>query len=167
MKRLVYLVSVILLSHSNITVAGLPGQIDRLAQPYVESETVVGMSIGVIKGEESVVRGYGRLSVDGPRVPDGQTFHEIGSLLKSVYRPPAGGRRSQQSGFARHASGRIAAGRHPNAPPRRSTADPAVAFGDAHLGAPPTARQPRACQGRCNSLELLQNGVRQQAKRVE
>lgn len=60
----------------------LPGLVDRLAQPYVESETIVGMTIGVIRGEETAVRGFGTFSGSDPRVPDGKTIYEIGSVSK-------------------------------------------------------------------------------------
>lgn len=60
----------------------LAEQMDRLAQPYVDSETVVGMSIGVLQGDKSLVRGYGELATDDPRKPDGKTIYEIGSVSK-------------------------------------------------------------------------------------
>lgn len=56
--------------------------IDRLAKPYVESQTVVGMTIGVLRGDETAVRGYGRFSESDSRVPDGETLYEIGSVSK-------------------------------------------------------------------------------------
>ncbi|QDU86860.1 D-alanyl-D-alanine-carboxypeptidase/endopeptidase AmpH precursor [Pirellulimonas nuda] len=62
--------------------AELAAQVDRLAQPYADSGTVVGMSVGVRKGDQSVVRGYGRFSADDARAPDGKTVYEIGSVSK-------------------------------------------------------------------------------------
>ncbi|MCC9608174.1 serine hydrolase [Blastopirellula sp. JC732] len=61
----------------------LAKQIDQLAQPYIDSETVVGMSIGVLYGDKTLVRGYGKLSQDDPRKPDGKTIYEIGSITKT------------------------------------------------------------------------------------
>ncbi|WP_186767538.1 serine hydrolase [Blastopirellula retiformator] len=64
--------------------ADLEGKrIDALAQPYLESETVVGMSIGVIQGDQTIVRGYGQLAADDPRKPDEKTIYEIGSVTKT------------------------------------------------------------------------------------
>jgi CubicO group peptidase (beta-lactamase class C family) len=82
LKRFASLATGVLLIDSITKAAGLPEQIDRLAQPYLDSETVVGMSIGVIKAGETFVRGYGRLSADDSRVPDGRTIYEIGSVSK-------------------------------------------------------------------------------------
>ena len=59
-----------------------PQVIDELAAPYVESEVVVGMTVGVIQGERVVVRGYGQLSEEDSRTPDGRTVYEIGSVSK-------------------------------------------------------------------------------------
>ncbi len=56
--------------------------IQRLAQPYVDSDTVVGMTVGVIHGDEQAVRGFGRFSEDDSRTPDGKTIYEIGSVSK-------------------------------------------------------------------------------------
>ncbi len=82
MKQLLALATVGLLSNSSTNAADLASEIDRLAQPYVNSETVVGMSIGVIKGNRSAVRGYGRLSTGDATVPDERTVYEIGSISK-------------------------------------------------------------------------------------
>jgi len=56
--------------------------IDRLAMPYIESDTVVGMSVGIVHGDRTIVRGYGRVSTKNPRKPDGKTIYEIGSISK-------------------------------------------------------------------------------------
>ncbi|MCA9239323.1 MAG: serine hydrolase [Planctomycetales bacterium] len=65
-----------------VCAAELGDQIDRLAQPYVDSETVVGMTVGVVKGDQRLVRGYGQLSAGDPRAPDGRTIYELGSVSK-------------------------------------------------------------------------------------
>ena len=61
----------------------LEARIDRLAQPLIESKTVVGMTIGVVRGDERIVRGYGRVSMNDDRAPDGRTVYEIGSATKA------------------------------------------------------------------------------------
>ncbi|MEO0531847.1 MAG: serine hydrolase [Planctomycetota bacterium] len=72
-----------LLCSTSVAIATeLDRQLDRLAQPYVDSETVVGMTLGVVRGDDRVVRGYGRFSEDDSRVPDGETIYEIGSVSK-------------------------------------------------------------------------------------
>lgn len=82
MREFASLATAVLLISSTSNAAGLPEQIDRLVQPYLDSETVVGMSIGVIKADETLVRGYGRLSADDSRVPNDRTIYEIGSVSK-------------------------------------------------------------------------------------
>ena len=57
-------------------------RIDRLAQPYVEAEVVVGMTIGVLRNGETTIAGYGRVKDADARQPDGDTVYEIGSISK-------------------------------------------------------------------------------------
>lgn len=61
----------------------LAEQIDRLAQPYLDRSVAVGMVVGAIRGDDSVVRGYGRVTREEPAQPDGQTVYEIGSVTKT------------------------------------------------------------------------------------
>ena len=77
MKKFASLAALVLLTHSSTSAARLPERVDRLAQPYVDSETVVGMSIGVIRGDETVVRGYGRLTANSSQHPDGRTIYLV------------------------------------------------------------------------------------------
>ena len=57
-------------------------RIDRLVQPYLENEIVVGMTIGVLHREHKEIIGYGRMSKEDGRVPGGDTVYEIGSVSK-------------------------------------------------------------------------------------
>ncbi len=82
MSRVVWVALVALLIHSTASAADLQKQIDQLAQPYVDSETVMGVSIGLIKGDQTIARGYGRLSADKSQPPDGRTIYEVGSVSK-------------------------------------------------------------------------------------
>jgi CubicO group peptidase (beta-lactamase class C family) len=63
-------------------VPNLEEQIDALARPYVDAQHVVGMSVGILRGCECLVRGYGTLKADGDQCPDGDTIYEIGSISK-------------------------------------------------------------------------------------
>lgn len=58
-------------------------EIDRLVQPYLDESIVVGMVVGAVRGEESSVRGYGRVRRNDPAKPDGNTVYEIGSVTKT------------------------------------------------------------------------------------
>lgn len=58
-------------------------QIDRLVQPYLDQQIAVGMVVGAIRSDESIVRGYGRVARDEQAQPTGQTVYEIGSVTKT------------------------------------------------------------------------------------
>jgi serine-type D-Ala-D-Ala carboxypeptidase/endopeptidase len=57
-------------------------QTDRLVQPYLDNDIIVGMTIGVLRQGKQEVFGYGRMSRDDRRVPDGDTIFEFGSATK-------------------------------------------------------------------------------------
>ncbi|WP_164103198.1 serine hydrolase [Candidatus Laterigemmans baculatus] len=58
-------------------------EIDRLVQPYLDNSVIAGMVVGAIRGDETLVRGYGREDLDRPAKPDGKTIYEIGSISKT------------------------------------------------------------------------------------
>lgn len=62
---------------------GFSDQVDLLVQPYLDEPVVTGMVVGAIRGDESLVRGYGRVRPDKPAAPDGKTVYEIGSVSKT------------------------------------------------------------------------------------
>ena len=55
---------------------------DLLVQPYLDNDMIVGMTIGVLREGKQEVFGYGRMSRDDRRVPDGDTIYEFGSATK-------------------------------------------------------------------------------------
>jgi D-alanyl-D-alanine-carboxypeptidase/D-alanyl-D-alanine-endopeptidase len=55
---------------------------DLLVQPYLENDVIVGMTIGVLHAGKQEVFGYGRMSRDDRRIPDGDTIYELGSATK-------------------------------------------------------------------------------------
>jgi serine-type D-Ala-D-Ala carboxypeptidase/endopeptidase len=55
---------------------------DQLVQPYLDNDMIVGMTIGVLRDGKPQVFGYGRMSRDDRRVPDGNTIYELGSATK-------------------------------------------------------------------------------------
>ncbi len=55
---------------------------DQLVQPYLENDIIVGVTIGVLRDGKQEVFGYGRMSRDDRRVPDGNTIYELGSATK-------------------------------------------------------------------------------------
>ena len=60
----------------------LQQRVDRLVQPYLDNKMVVGMTIGVLQYGQAETFGYGRMSDEDARVPDGETVYEIGSVSK-------------------------------------------------------------------------------------
>src|SRR5262245_46769538 len=60
----------------------LAADVDALCRPLIDGEFAVGCAVGVIDGDVTLVRGYGRVAPAGERVPDGPTVHEIGSSSK-------------------------------------------------------------------------------------
>ncbi|QDT13545.1 serine hydrolase [Planctomycetes bacterium K23_9] len=59
----------------------LAGKITALAKPYVDSETVVGLSIGVVKGDQTTAVHLGKTK-SGGQSPSDDTVYEIGSISK-------------------------------------------------------------------------------------
>jgi len=74
------------------TLAQMPtwDRLNSLVQPYIDSETIVGMSVGIIHQGERQTQGYGvkrrsgtESAKDNASVPDSQTVYEIGSVSKT------------------------------------------------------------------------------------
>ena len=59
----------------------LEHNIGRLAQPYIDANRVVGISIGVLKAGQAITAHVGHTRSQGP-VPDNDTVYEIGSVSK-------------------------------------------------------------------------------------
>lgn len=57
-------------------------RVDRLVQPYLDNDIIVGMTIGIVRDGKQEVFGYGKMSRDDRRVPDGDTIYELGSTTK-------------------------------------------------------------------------------------
>jgi D-alanyl-D-alanine-carboxypeptidase/D-alanyl-D-alanine-endopeptidase len=61
----------------------LKAKIDKAIQPFFDEKKAVGIVVGVIRGDERRIFGYGRVSQDSDRAPDGDTLFEIGSITKT------------------------------------------------------------------------------------
>ena len=55
---------------------------DRSCNTYIAKGKSPGLCIGIIKGEQLYIKGYGRIDSTDARVPDGKTLFEIGSVSK-------------------------------------------------------------------------------------
>ena len=60
----------------------LARRIEQLAQPWIEAEYLVGVSIGILQGDSETTVHLGQADEDGNRADD-QTVYEIGSLSKA------------------------------------------------------------------------------------
>lgn len=64
------------------TLVELAPEIDALAAELTEHRWAPGLVIGLVRGDETLVRGYGRTGPDDATPPDGDTAFEIGSVTK-------------------------------------------------------------------------------------
>jgi CubicO group peptidase (beta-lactamase class C family) len=81
-QRIISLLVAIVLCSAVSAQVPLQERIARIAQPYLDNEIIVGMTIGVLHEGQAQTFGYGRLSKDDPHVPSGDTVYEIGSISK-------------------------------------------------------------------------------------
>ncbi len=63
--------------------ADLKPKVDALVQPLLESETAVGLAIGLVDGGKTHTFGYGKVSAASGKTPDERTVFEIGSVTKT------------------------------------------------------------------------------------
>lgn len=54
----------------------------RLIQPLIDEKKTVGVAVGLLNGEQRHVYGFGKVSLESDRTPDGDTVFEIGSITK-------------------------------------------------------------------------------------
>jgi serine-type D-Ala-D-Ala carboxypeptidase/endopeptidase len=64
------------------TLSELASSIDPIGQQLTTQRWAPGVVVGLIRGDQTWVRGYGRLGPDDAGVPDGDTAFEIGSVTK-------------------------------------------------------------------------------------
>jgi serine-type D-Ala-D-Ala carboxypeptidase/endopeptidase len=58
-------------------------KIDKLVQPLLDSDAIVGCVVGIIDGDKKEVRGYGSIHHGKSDKPNGDTIYEIGSVTKA------------------------------------------------------------------------------------
>jgi CubicO group peptidase (beta-lactamase class C family) len=62
--------------------AALKSKVDALVQPLLQSGIPVGFVVGIVEGGKSCIFGYGKLSRDADKTPEGNSVFEIGSVTK-------------------------------------------------------------------------------------
>jgi CubicO group peptidase (beta-lactamase class C family) len=61
----------------------LRSEIDPLVQPLIDEDELVGCVVGIVRGDETQVLGYGETEKGSKKTPDGKTVYEIGSATKA------------------------------------------------------------------------------------
>ena len=77
-----YVGSAALSNDANNIYAEFKVNVDEVIQPLIDTNKNVGVSVGIIRGEDTAFFGYGRVNIDSNRQPDGDTIYEIGSITK-------------------------------------------------------------------------------------
>ncbi|MGE3171926.1 MAG: serine hydrolase [Planctomycetota bacterium] len=57
-------------------------EVDAFCRPLIEAEVAIGLVVGIVDGDATLVRGYGTVAAGGPKQPDADTVYEIGSISK-------------------------------------------------------------------------------------
>jgi D-alanyl-D-alanine-carboxypeptidase/D-alanyl-D-alanine-endopeptidase len=70
-----------LIAASSAAAAGIK-EADRLVQPLLDGDAIVGCVIGIVDGESREVRGYGSMHRNKGDRPNADTVYEIGSVTK-------------------------------------------------------------------------------------
>jgi len=77
-----YIASTVLRKDTNNICTEFKIKIDEVIQPLIDTNKSVGVSVGIIRGEDSAIFGYGRVNLNTGCQPDGDTIYEIGSITK-------------------------------------------------------------------------------------
>jgi len=77
-----YVESAVSGNDANSIYAEFKVKVDEVIQPLINTNKSVGVSVGIIHGEDTAVFGYGRVSLDSNARPDDDTIYEIGSITK-------------------------------------------------------------------------------------
>ncbi|MCO6046586.1 serine hydrolase [Aeoliella sp. ICT_H6.2] len=76
------LLLVFLTSAPTLAADEMAARVQQLAKPYIEGGGLVGMTVGVVHDDETLILGLGRVARDVEQTPDGNTMYEIGSVSK-------------------------------------------------------------------------------------
>jgi len=68
---------------SNRMSSTLDSLVDRFAHPYISQGPTVGLSIGVLVGNDVFYYGYGETDRNNAKLPDENSIYEIGSISKT------------------------------------------------------------------------------------
>ncbi len=61
----------------------LASSVAAQVQPYIDNKIVMGIAVGIVKGDDVHYYGFGKFSEKDPRKPDEHTLFEIGSITKT------------------------------------------------------------------------------------
>lgn len=80
--KLLLLVSLLKVTHTNAQEDKLPAQMDKMGNFYVSKPENAGLIIALITPASTYIKGYGTVSREKQAVPDTTTLFEIGSITK-------------------------------------------------------------------------------------
>jgi len=72
-----------LVPSNNPMISTMDKQVDTVARKYIQKANTVGLCIGVIKDGKTTIYKYGETKKGNARLPDENTFFEIGSITKT------------------------------------------------------------------------------------
>jgi CubicO group peptidase (beta-lactamase class C family) len=67
---------------ANSICPGYKAEVDKIISPLISKGKSVGISVGIICGEDNAVFGYGKVELGSNICPNGDTIYEIGSITK-------------------------------------------------------------------------------------
>lgn len=68
---------------SNPLKSAIDNEIDLAVRKYIQKSNTVGLSIGIIYGDDTYPYGYGETEKGTGRIPDEHSIYEIGSITKT------------------------------------------------------------------------------------
>ncbi len=78
-----YLIVLAMLLISSSATAADFIKVDKLVEPLLDSDTIVGCVVGIVDGDKKEVCGYGSMHRGKGDKPNGDTIYEIGSVTKT------------------------------------------------------------------------------------
>src|SRR5215212_7158987 len=83
MYRILVVAALVFLFLAQASTAADFKKVDKLVEPLLESDAIVGCVVGIVDGDKKDARGYGSIHRGKEDKPNGDTIYEIGSVTKA------------------------------------------------------------------------------------
>src|SRR3954452_17951527 len=83
MYRNLFVAGIVSLLIASPAIAADFKKVDKLVEPLIDSDAIVGCVVGIVDGGKKVVHGYGSIHRGKADKPNGDTIYEIGSVTKA------------------------------------------------------------------------------------